>query len=719
MADIKAKRTAAPAAKKGEPLIVQHINIKTINRTNQDIQKWRNAIKAAERVFPPQRSLLYDLYFDLLLDAQLLNTTNTRRRKVTNSTIKFMKDGEEVEAVRDLIESPMFYNLLADLVDTRFWGFTVCEFYLKDGKLEYYMCPRKHIKPESNIITVEPWDTTGIDFTQPPLSNYILAAGSPDDLGLYMAVAQYVIYKRGNFGDWAQFTEVFGMPFRWGKYDGYDENTRLKLDQALANMGSAAYAVLPENASVEIVQNNNNGNGEVYERMNKAADEQISLAILGQTMTTKDGSSLSQAQVHADVADSVYIDDRKFVLNILNHDFKNILNVFGIPTEGEFMFVDESKISLKDRITIDTQSAQQVFLPENHWFETYGIDKPDDYEAQKAAHEEKKAKAQAEAQEKAQQQLQGASPFQKGESKGDLKANQPNKQQQGASPFKKGEPKGDLKRVAMRARYNPAPVATFNIPFIAASKNTMPRKDWLKLQAEAKRLAQLIYDGLLPDDYYVSDEMVQLVAEHLKKAIAAGFGTSFTTGDNVSDLVRNLQGNIYKFSAAKNYNMLRDMNALLVNADGTMKTLSKFNQAIDELNITYNRNWQATEYNTAQASSQMASKWEQFQREADDVPLLRWVTVGDDRVRDTHRALDGITLPADDPFWSKFWPPIDWNDRCDVIQVASGKVVKPVETPPVTKGFEGNPGQSGEIFSENHPYFKGVPAEVAEKIFSK
>ena len=36
----------------------------------------------------------------------------------------------------------------------------------------------------------------------------------------------------------------------------------------------------------------------------------------------------------------------------------------------------------------------------------------------------------------------------------------------------------------------------------------------------------------------------------------------------------------------------------------------------------------------------------------------------DDRVRPSHRALDGIIVPKDDPFWQNHFPPWEWGCRC-------------------------------------------------------
>jgi len=47
----------------------------------------------------------------------------------------------------------------------------------------------------------------------------------------------------------------------------------------------------------------------------------------------------------------------------------------------------------------------------------------------------------------------------------------------------------------------------------------------------------------------------------------------------------------------------------------------------------------------------------------------KYVTVGDDRVRQSHRAMDGVTLPKGHPFWTENRPPNGWNCRCLAIPI--------------------------------------------------
>lgn len=91
----------------------------------------------------------------------------------------------------------------------------------------------------------------------------------------------------------------------------------------------------------------------------------------------------------------------------------------------------------------------------------------------------------------------------------------------------------------------------------------------------------------------------------------------------------------------------------------------------------------------------------------------RYNTVGDDRVRPTHRAMNGVRAPVDDPLWAIWTPPCGYRCRCTLIEIyktdparsrtkkyppftvkdASGKEV-PVEPDP---GFAFNPA---DVFRE-------------------
>lgn len=73
-----------------------------------------------------------------------------------------------------------------------------------------------------------------------------------------------------------------------------------------------------------------------------------------------------------------------------------------------------------------------------------------------------------------------------------------------------------------------------------------------------------------------------------------------------------------------------------------------------------------------------------------------YATIGDDRVRPTHAAMDGVRAPKDDPIWS-MWPiPAGWNCRCTKLEIFidEPKYAVATEIPNVQPdaGFNFNPG---------------------------
>ena len=57
---------------------------------------------------------------------------------------------------------------------------------------------------------------------------------------------------------------------------------------------------------------------------------------------------------------------------------------------------------------------------------------------------------------------------------------------------------------------------------------------------------------------------------------------------------------------------------------------------------------------------------------ADIVWGYEYVTVGDDRVRPNHAAMDGVRLPKADAWWQRNTPPNGWNCRCARVPVFEG-----------------------------------------------
>lgn len=55
-------------------------------------------------------------------------------------------------------------------------------------------------------------------------------------------------------------------------------------------------------------------------------------------------------------------------------------------------------------------------------------------------------------------------------------------------------------------------------------------------------------------------------------------------------------------------------------------------------------------------------------------PYAQYLSSDDDKVRDSHQALDGLVLPADSPFWDRHTPPWEWGCRCNKVFLSAEDV---------------------------------------------
>lgn len=117
--------------------------------------------------------------------------------------------------------------------------------------------------------------------------------------GLARPISVFHLFKSLALRDWVTYAEVFGMPIRIGKYQqGATREDIQTLKRAVQQLGSDAYAVMSDTMSVELKGVAGGGGADVQERLARYCDEQISKGTIGQTMTSDDGSSRAQAEVH-------------------------------------------------------------------------------------------------------------------------------------------------------------------------------------------------------------------------------------------------------------------------------------------------------------------------------------------------------------------------------------------------------------------------------------
>jgi hypothetical protein len=217
----------------------------------------------------------------------------------------------------------------------------------------------------------------------------MIQAGNPTDKGVFAKAAPYVIYKRGGFGDWAQFSEMFGMPFREAIYDAYDEDTRSKIQQFMEKWSARTYLVHQRDVEIKMHETGGSASSsEVYKQFIACCDAGISKTILGNTLTTEQGNTgaCSLGEVHENEEGEKKLSDERFVVSVLNTQFRAVLKRFGLPVAGgEIWYEAPGKDwdALQKKWNVIAAIGDRIPVDDEFIYEEFDVPKPENYEERK------------------------------------------------------------------------------------------------------------------------------------------------------------------------------------------------------------------------------------------------------------------------------------------------------------------------------------------------
>lgn len=262
----------------------------------------------------------------------------TRKRAVSGLEIGVeaysdsARDQQLADEVRDLIRKPTFSDLVDDLLDAIGKGYSVAE-TIWQTKGRQWMPRFEHRDPrffrfddetgrELRLITED--NPLGVEL--PPYKFVChfprLKTGLPVRGGVARLAAFSFMCKSWTLKDWLSFADVFGMPLRLGKYGKFaTDEEKATLRTAVMNIASDAAAIIPESMQIDFQTVASTAGGpDMFLKLAEWLDKQMSKGVLGQTMTTDDGSSMSQAKVHNDVRLDIVESDGKQLAATLNRD---------------------------------------------------------------------------------------------------------------------------------------------------------------------------------------------------------------------------------------------------------------------------------------------------------------------------------------------------------------------------------------------------------------
>ncbi len=626
------------------------------------IDDWIMSVTSATDPDDPRRGLLYRFYQSLYNDEHLQTTIDNRVLPVQQAEFNLVddNDNEDTEA-KKLLDRPWYHQLIRICFLHQLQGVSLADISHLDDNLEISHVeevPMSNYIPQQMIIVKEESDKTGWSYKDGALEPYYVQFGNAWALGMLNELAVIILAKKLGLGSWMNYIEKYGIPPVFVTSDRQDKKRLDELFEMMQDFRNNFFAVLSGNEKVEYGKEAGGNTTDAFLPLEERCDNQISKRLLGQTGTTENGAWEGTAEIHERVEKSRHEYDKmvfQFYFNyIIIPKLVKISPVYKPLERLKLKWDDTESLSITEYIEAINKLAYTFEFDHKEVAKKTGLP------------------------------IIGQKKNPGGEQQGGTLPNQPQTDPQ----KKKTEPDDE----------------TVTSPVMEAGE--------YDFNGIIGRVMKQVYERKVKTGD-IDEELFRKTYEELNKKAAEGWGKDDYDAPEQAEDTQRIRDNLFKFSGAKTYQEIKEMNDALYDDKGKKLSYEDFREKVMAIHKDYNENYLRTEFETAETSGRRASEWQEFKENADIMPNLKYVTAGDERVRESHRLLDGIVKPINDPFWLRNYPPNGYRCRCYVEQTNEPETPA---TPMVTipDAFANNVGQSGEIFTVAHPYFSMPDGHLAK-----
>ena len=183
-----------------------------------------------------------------------------------------------------------------------------------------------------------------------------------------------------------------------------------------------------------------------------------------------------------------------------------------------------------------------------------------------------------------------------------------------------------------------------------------------------------------------------------------------------------LRHNNAVFAAFKTHRLQNDVARQLLDDNGNLKPFEQWKNDVRSITSHQCDRWLRTEYDTAVLRARQAANWQQFLREADVLPNLKWIPSTSPNPGADHQPFWNTVLPIAHDFWNHHRPGDRWNCKCELRSTDEPPTAvpnAPMGGSDPQPGLDNNPGIDAKIFADSHPYIANAyegAQEAVEKV---
>ena len=311
-------------------------------------------------------------------DTHLFSQMQTRKLAVTGLDweVQPFSEDEIDKEIADFIDEQLkgienFDEVLIDMLDAIGKGISIMElaWTVEDGRnviedIEY-VHPKKLV-----------WDST---------TDELKVCTREYPSGVELPENKFVVHKYKAKSGHASRAGIMRV-VSWMYEASASESDKKQLMEAIISLGTDAAGIVPSSTMIEFIESQKTTSVEIYEKLARYCDEQISKAILGQTLTSDSGGgSYAQSKTHNEVRHDLTVADAKSLAVTIRRDIIRPLVEFNYGSEANIPFfgfdcheVEDQKEVVEIYKTLACDMGLEI--PKSHIYKKFNIPKPENGE---------------------------------------------------------------------------------------------------------------------------------------------------------------------------------------------------------------------------------------------------------------------------------------------------------------------------------------------------
>lgn len=664
----------------------------------KEIKDWQMAVMEATDPERPRRYLLYYIYQNLLRDDDLQATIENRVLPLQMATYKIVdRKGNKVDKAQRLLERTWFQNLRRMCVMSQLQGTLLVDLTEKMNKdtmeiEEISEVPQCNYIAQVGAILERGTDNQGTSYRTGGMETYYYQFGKDWDLGLLNVLAMPIYAKKLGFGSWLNYIDMYGVPWMFVITNRMDAERRDEIFNMLEDMRSCRSGVLSGQESVEFGKEISGNTTNAFDPFMERCHKIITRLILGQTGTTNDEAYEGTAEVHERVEKYRHEADKLLFQYVFNQEIIprliKISPVYSVFKGCRLEWDDHETMTLKEYVEAIKNLAYTF-----------------DFDPEKVA--EMTGLPITAVKQVTNQGMQEG---------GNMKDNGKNRNNQDTNNDPE-HPEPDKKKENVRNEGFSRIINT-----LYYGEGHTPHS--VAVEAAGMKLSDKIRDRVLNRlrskgfdvDKDIEPDLFAHTFNQLDKALDIFGSPEWGTPDR--DFLEALRHSEAVFAAFKTHQQQKELHEQLTDDEGKLKSFDQFRKDTEPIIQEYNVNWLRTEYDTAVRRARFAADWKRFEKDKDLYPNLKWLPSVSVNKREGHRVFYNRVWKADDPFWNTNYPGNLWNCKCGLTstdeKITEGRIPSGHDKP--EPGLDKNPGITGEMFTDTHPYIKDAGKEARKAV---